>query len=288
MSVPSKSGRLPAPFRRLAEGALGPLAAARPLPRRAGAARVWRLRARDGAEAVLKAPPPGRAFAQERHALSAWAPSVPGAPRLVACREAEPRALLLELRPGRPVADLAGDGHEIHHRAAGAALARLHALPHRDDDPLPLARAWPRRAEGWARRAAGRLPAGEVEALLRSAGADLAGAVRVPCHRDVDPDNWLWDEAAGLSPIDFEHARADLWLVDVAKLWTGPWARRPGLEPAFWRGYGREPTERERAWLRAAASLHALATLVRAAEGGDERLAAVGRAARARVLEPDR
>jgi len=116
--------------------------------------------------------------------------------------------------------------------AAGAWLQRLHRLPPVDDDPLPLEEAVRARLEGWSRRAAGRLAPETLRwASARVGDADLAGVRRVPCHRDIVPRNWLWDDTTGLCVIDFEHAQPDVWWVDVHRLADEPWGAEHGDAP---------------------------------------------------------
>ena len=64
----------------------------------------------------------------------------------------------------------------------------------------------------------------------------------MPCHRDYLPSNWLADdEGSWVGVIDFEHARPDHPLADVARLAAYVWPDRPDLEEAFRRGYGPLP-----------------------------------------------
>ena len=96
---------------------------------------------------------------------------------------------------------------------------------------------------------------------MRVGVAELAGVRRVPCHRDFGPRNWLWDDAAGLSVIDFEHAQPGIWWVDVNRLIDESWHADPGLEDAFWLGYGRRPDAHERRLGDALRLLYAVGTV---------------------------
>ena len=238
------------------------------------------LVADDGRRAVLKAHRQPRKYRQERAALEAWAPSLPAAPTLLAVREGPPSALLMSACPGervdareRPRASLLRA-----HEAAGDWLRRLHGLPFEDDDTVPLAEAVQVRLEAWSRRADGRLPSETLRWVATRVGeAELAGARRVPCHRDFGPRNWLWDEAAGLSVIDFEHAQPDVWWVDVNRLVDEAWHGDAGLEHAFWFGYGRRPGADERRLGDALRLLYAVGTVAWGAEHGDAPFEAQGR-----------
>ena len=250
---------------------------------------VARLIAPDGRAAYLKAHRQPRKLRQERAALERWAPALPGTPRLLTARDEEPAALLLSARSGVRVDAATWDAETARaiQRAAGAWLRRLHGLPHVDDDPLTPAAALQRRHDAWAQRAAGHLPAATLAWVAEQLqGADLGTLRRVPCHRDFGPRNWLWDEHDGLSVIDFEHARPDLWWVDVQRLVDEAWLADPGLEGAFWRGYGRQPTADERALGQALSALYAVGTVVWAVEHGDDAFEALGRSVLRRLRAP--
>ncbi len=254
-----------------------------------GESAVARLDAGDGRRAYLKAHRQARKHRQERVALETWAPSLPATPALLAAREGSPSALLMGARPGvrvdaqeRPRATLLRA-----HEAAGAWLRRLHGLPFVDDDPLRLEEAVAARLDGWSRRASGRLaPATLSWVSARVHEADLTGVRRVPCHRDFGPRNWLWDDAAGLSVIDFEHARPDVWWVDVHRLVDDAWRTDPGLEGAFWLGYGRRPGPDERRLGDVLRLLYAVGTVAWGAEHGDAPFEAQGRAVLRRLGAP--
>lgn len=229
--------------------------------------------------AFLKVHRQARKYRQEVHALRRWAPLAGSAPRLLAARGAAPQALLLSARPGRGVDQLAPDDPRLvrAHAAAGAWLRRLHDLPFVDDDPVPLADALRMRLASWAQRQ----PDAFAPATLARLGglldaADWSGAPRRPCHGDFSPRNWLWDDAVGLSVIDFEHAKPDAWVVDVHGLIDGPWRARPDLEAAFWDGYGGLPTQADAARITAVRALYAVGTVAWGRAHGDGAFAAAG------------
>src|SRR5690606_14148538 len=133
-------------------------------------------------------------------------------PRLIADAPAL-ATLILERLPGVSIEE---PSPAVHH-AAGRFLAALHQLEISDDDPLLLAEALIRRTESWRRRAALEPAQARVVDEHGPRRELFAGVRRVPCHRDFTPGNWLWDGET-LAVIDFEHARPDLALVDLAKL----------------------------------------------------------------------
>ena len=98
----------------------------------------------------------------------------------------------------------------------------------------------------------------------------------MPCHADFRPRNRLWCDAAGLSVVDFEHARADLWAFDLHVLAARPWQGRPDLAAAFWDGYGRVPDDRDAALIAATTALYALGTIVWARSQADAETEAHG------------
>lgn len=255
------------------------------------ASSVARLRAADGRTAYLKRHAQARKHRQERSALERWAVALPGTPRLLATTDEPAPALLLAAVPGALVEDLTldrGDEVTVQH-AAGVWLARLHALPLEDDDPMPMGAALEARLTSWTNRAAGAV-APETASWVAdrlAATEGLAGA-RVPCHRDFGPRNWLWDATAGLGVIDFEHARPDARWVDVLRLIDGPWLGRADLEGAFWAGYGRRPGPRDREAVDALRALHAIGAVAWGTRHGDPAFAEGGRAVLRRLGAPAR
>lgn len=258
-----------------------PLVAARP-PRRSPGADLWVLDAGGAPAAVLKCHRHGRGFVQERCALERWAPSLRRTPRLLAVRDESPRALLLAYLAGQPVSDATlspGRGADLHRRA-GRLLRTLHTLPQPlEPDPVPLGDALEARTRAWCERARPRIPASTLDWVLGAVlDAPRDDLVRVPCHRDFGEHNWLYDPGHdALALIDFEHARPDLWLVDLLELGLGAWPDRPGLEEAFWQGYGRRPDAAETRLLGALERLHAVAGLDWALRHGDRDRARIGR-----------
>jgi hypothetical protein len=205
-----------------------------------------------------------RGFEQERRAL-AWCSGELGGARVPRVIAAAPQlaTLILERLPGATPPE---DAPAVHH-AAGHFLAALHRIELADDDPLPLGEALIRRTESWRRRAALDPKQARIVDHHGPRPELFAGARRVPCHRDFAPRNWLWDGET-LAVIDFEHARPDLALVDLAKLCVGPWLWRPDCATAFFLGHGRVPDEQELAQLRAVVVLHGLASLAWGQERG--------------------
>ncbi len=264
---------------------------------------VLELGLADGGRAVLKLHGAAGKHRREVSAYRAWGPPLaPELPRLLAVRDAPPRAIVLEALPGRAASDVAalhGGASDAHapsvHAAAGRWLARLHRLPPdaAGIDPLPLEGAYRRRADAAVRRASAALDPvtrRAVEALLAATVPMLAGRPRVPCHRDFTPRNWLVEGGRWIAALDLEHARVDLAEADLTRLASGAWTARPGLRAAFVAGYRAAggPADPDAPWLPGLRALDAVATIGWAARHDDASLASEGRAALATVLDEAR
>jgi len=273
-----------------------------------GESAVWRVAGPAGVVA-LKGHRQRRKFAQELTAYREWLPllepadagaagTLPtgeagapevrrafppgiGTPRLLAHRDEHPRGVVLTWERGALVADLEPSGpaaHDLRARA-GAFLRALHDLPFADPDPVPLDEAYARRLAAWSERARGVVPdavVADVGAALTEALPALATLSRVRCHRDYTPRNWLAREGGELVVLDFEHARPDLGVADLERLWVGEWRREPALREAFLAGYGRDLTADEEETLRRVAALGGLTTVVWAREHADAAFEAHG------------
>jgi hypothetical protein len=123
-------------------------------------------------------------------------------------------------------------------------------------------------------------------ALARAEVETLSGLPcpgQVPCHRDYTPRNWLVKDGVQYV-IDFEHARLDVWLADLARLHLGIWPDRPDLKEAFLVGYGRQLSDTDHAILQGVAALTATWLVVKAREIRQPALEDAFRAALQRLL----
>jgi len=191
-----------------------------------------------------------RAAEQERRALRDWAPrlSLLRTPRMLAPQpEDDPLVIRTDWLDGDRLDTRDWRGEPSLARRLGEGLAELHALPFVDDDLLPLGEALRRRLDGWLARGADAL-VDQGDALRRVVAGALDGARRVPCHRDVGPENVLLGERLGL--IDWEHARPDHPWTDALRTWEGLSPRDDPWLAALAEGMGRDPGE-EWATLRA-------------------------------------
>ena len=251
---------------------------------------VWEFQTTAGATLYLKQHRQIRKFRQEHHAYTAWVPALPSVtPILVGAHLAAPHALLITAVPGTLAENtLLSPAHELElHRQAGRFLRALHDLPHEDIDPVSLVDAFAQRMAAWLPRVRGLVEEGDIDwviSRMQEILPLLGSYSRVPCHRDYTPRNWLVHQAElQLYVIDFEHARPDLALLDMERLWAGTWPGRPDLKAAFFDGYGRNLTSDEEALLERCAALGALTTIGWAHEHGDVPFEQYGRDLLARL-----
>jgi aminoglycoside phosphotransferase len=252
-----------------------------------GEARVWALR-RDGVLlAWLKRHRGKERAARERHAYEAWVPAIgSGTAAFLGVCPKSPLWMMTEAAPGVRAdrARLTPAARAATYRAIGTFLARLHALPHDDVDPVPLAATIHARAASWSARADGVVD----DDLREAADALLAEPIprlkRVPCHRDLGLHNVIVDadgDHAAITVIDFGQSQPDVWLADLVKLFQRADEVLPADHRAFFEGYGRRLTSEEARMLARLRALHGLATWVWGADHGDAAGVRVGR----RVLE---
>jgi Ser/Thr protein kinase RdoA (MazF antagonist) len=194
--------------------------------------------------------------------VSAYRQSVPAlsghAPRLHAADDLR-SAIIVSAIPGEPVRWPATDHCALSDtdRLAEQALQREAGVLRRFHDaqpPLPWDHLGAAKIAGFnglmpmASELLGKrdlaLSRAEVETLR---GLPCSG--QVPCHRDYTPRNWLVKDGVQ-SVIDFEHARLDVWLADLARLHLGIWPDRPDLKEAFLVGYGRQLSDTDHAILQ--------------------------------------
>ncbi|MCA9837815.1 MAG: aminoglycoside phosphotransferase family protein [Trueperaceae bacterium] len=235
---------------------------------------VWKLKVEQGSAVYLKAHKQARKFEQELFAYQSWINFKDLAPQVLAIKRAGQRALLLAEVKGEVL-----EGLELSeklwlevYRQAGSFLAQFHALPYQDTD-ISLKDAFQQRLQAWRQRGRGIVPEtdfGLLQAALEKVSSPLKNLRRVPCHRDFSPRNWLWDGST-LRFIDFEHARADLFLSDLVRLASYYFPRNSSFETAFWQGYGRQLTADEQNLLQYCCLQEAITTIIWAEEHQDSR-----------------
>ncbi len=200
-----------------------------------------------------------RKYLQEKQAYLLWS-SLVRTPRLLDYSDDTMTLLLTEAR------GQSGSRHPLPldaHRAAGRWLRRLHSIEADDQDDVPWLEALRRRVEALQVRASPIVDA-STTALTLQPVFDLlrtsAPMCRVPCHRDYEPRNWVYD-GTDITVLDFEHARLDAAPWDLTRLGNVSWATNPASRSAFAEGYG--PTDgRFWDWVDALTWMDGLSTLV--------------------------
>lgn len=243
-----------------------------------GHATIVRQYATSAGPIFVKSHRRNRKYIQEKQAYLHWSPYL-CTPRLLDFDNGG-RALMLGAVRGR-----SGDRHPLPaeaYRAAGRWLRTLHSIESDDTDPVPWNEALAERLSALEVRAAPHLEASEVAAILDPVKGQLTSSPtirRVPCHRDFDPRNWMYDGQT-LNVLDFEHARLDAAPWDITRLAGLWWPGEPQLRTAFAEGYG--PVDDQFwPWVEALTAMDGLATLVWGLSHGDSGFIARGR----RVLD---
>jgi Ser/Thr protein kinase RdoA (MazF antagonist) len=215
-------------------------------------------------------------YEAEVAAYHQWVPALSGHAPVLFAADALRSIIVVSAIPGEPVPWPAADlcavadtdrlSEQAMHREAGVLLRRFHDAQRplsRDDwgaaKIAEFDRLMPMASQLLSRRDVA-LARGEVETL---SGLPCPG--QVPCHRDYTPRNWLVNDGVQYV-IDFEHARLDVWLADLARLHLGIWPDRPDLKQAFLIGYGRQLSDTDHAILQGVAALTATWLVVKARE----------------------
>lgn len=195
----------------------------------------------------------------EVHAYEQWAAAFGDfAPRLLAVREDEPRAIVVSSLPGTCLEDV--ELTELQEQAvwrdAGRAVSRLHSLAvgdyfgpcRRDGSPAGETVTDARQfvsthlqCAAERGRQMGYLSEQELDVVHSAMGLVPAfrGEVPVPCHRDYCPANWLvGEDGVWTGAIDFEFSQWDVRATDFTRYPAWDWVDRPGLVAAFFDGYG--------------------------------------------------
>jgi aminoglycoside phosphotransferase (APT) family kinase protein len=253
--------------------------------------RLRRFRASSSAEDfVVKSYERRGDWAHEVHAYEEWTPKLgKHAPRMLAARDDAPLAILTTWLPGRDAeaASLSAEQERDMWRAAGHALAMLHALPPADffgpcdRDGTPITGVPTQDApsyvtgefEDWIERGErARCINADERAYVRSIGdlvSAFAGERPTPCHRDWYPGNWIVnDEGGWVGAVDWEFAYPDVRAADVSRYPSWELVHRPDLIEALDEGYSAiltpvDPTQRH-----VARTLYALTAIVWGRETG--------------------
>jgi hypothetical protein len=258
---------------------------------------VLRLRDRRGTTWFLKQHRDRDRYLTEVTAYREWLKALSDrAPRLRAADDGL-QVIIISAVPGDPVpwpARAAAEDASAEQaaeagvqREAGAVLRRVHeALPAAPWTDFGAAKL--EEFDQLSSQTAGLLTARELAAARSEVRAlqALGSQVRVCCHRDYTPRNWLIG-AGRLYVVDFEWSRPDVWISDLARLHLGIWENRPDLRDAFLRGYGRQLGENDHALLQGCSVLTAVWMLIKARESRQLSFQEGSRAALLRLLPHD-
>src|SRR5262249_26962405 len=130
------------------------------------------------------------------------------------------QALVLSALTEDPQADWR---HPTVQRDAGALLRRLHDAEEIDrwDDIAARKLA---QLDQWQTRASGLLSTRELDFVRAELETleSLPEPMRVPCHLDYTPRNWLIADGR-VAIVDFEEAAPEVWVNDLAHLYFRWW-----------------------------------------------------------------
>lgn len=210
-----------------------------------------------------------RELRAHREWLAPWT-AMDRAPRL-AFADGDAKVLVTHYVPGSLVQGHPAADQPETYQQAGDLLRRLHEQssvvdPDHEAEENAKSLAWLAKPHRIAAR---------VEAAIRAeiGSWPTPPAVLVPTHGDWQPRNWLVHDGT-VSVIDFGRADLRPALTDFVRLAAQDFARDPGLEEAFLRGYGDDPRE-PGAWHRARWR-EAIGTAIWAYHVGDEDFEAHG------------
>ena len=161
---------------------------------------------------------------------------------------------------------------------AGRFLRSLHQLSIEETDSVPLSEAIVMRLESWIQAGDDNLSHEEIACARQRVGDGslFREQLRVPCHNDFQPRNWLWDgDRIGI--IDFEHAHANHPAFDWIRMETGIWKQQPRLRRRFIEGYQGEPAWAVDEVINAIGAVHAVGCIVWGNRHGDVSFTTQGR-----------
>lgn len=206
--------------------------------------RVLHVRAQDQDFVVKAAPPSNHHIGREITAHETYTGSLVRAARtgrLVAASRAA-NVLITTYLPGTLVQGSEEEWSKDMYAQAGSALRMLHTQHAGVDDGYEM-RMTQKAIDLLDRRH--RIDPTAVSAARRIlASYRPAPTVVVPTHGDWQPRNWLHEES-WLRVIDFGRFDFRPAATDLCRLATQQWTERPGLEEAFFDGYGPDPRNDE-------------------------------------------
>ena len=253
---------------------------------------VWKLTDTAGVVHFLKQHESRKLFGREDRAYERWAPHLRSVtrthiPTVVARSEPLGALIVTSLPDATPVLELDdAQARADAYRRAGRLLRALHDLPLIEDAPDPVEHM---RGviDSYVRGHASAFDSATIERILAELdeGRPFEGVSFVCAHRDYSPRNWILAQDGTLGVFDWERAQGDIWLADITRMEFDVWHADPSLRDAFFAGYGRGLTDRDRAQLRLAVLIHAVASAGWAAERQDLHFEGLGRRVVERLLD---
>lgn len=241
---------------------------------------VWKIETQK-ANYYLKTHKQKSKFKQEVNAYENWAKQIPDQCPQFITKEESLNAILLSSLEAEPLEqqNLSAKQEQVVYEQAGQFLRTWHDLKYIDND-IDLTDAMQQRLTKWTQRATN-LVEDKGITWVKDQTLELIHHLkdyqRVPCHRDYSARNWLLDKNHRLWVIDFEHSRADFFLVDFERQYSSIWLTRPDIKEAFLAGYGKKISELEWQLLKRLSGFSALSTIVWAREHKDRAFEAYGR-----------
>ncbi len=240
---------------------------------------VWKITTQQ-TNYYLKAHKQKNKFKQESYAYENWAKQISEQCSQLIAKQENLNSILLTSIEAEPLEQqsLSAKQEQAAYEQAGRMLRTWHDLNYADND-IDLAEAMRQRLKQWTQRAkdiVGKQEISWVKDQTLELINHLKDYQRVPCHRDYSARNWLLDKDGKLWLIDFEHARADFFLVDFERQYNSIWLTRPDIKEAFLAGYGKKINELEWELLKRLSSFTALSTIVWAREHNDKAFEAFG------------
>lgn len=189
-----------------------------------------------GGSFIVKASTTSHHIRREVAALRHGLLGLQGRVSLLRYASVEAGILVTEFLPGASVEGSPAEHDPETYRQAGVLLARLHR-PAGTSADYPKKLAY--QTQLLVRSARGLLPDQTLALAVRELAGLRPGPVQlVTTHGDYQPRNWLHDQGQ-VKVIDFGRADDRPWMHDLVRLTHQQFLEQPGLEQAFYTGFGR-------------------------------------------------
>ncbi|TNB70129.1 aminoglycoside phosphotransferase family protein [Arthrobacter sp. BB-1] len=195
-----------------------------------------------GGSFIVKASTTSHHIRREVAALRHGLPGLQGKASLLRYASVAAGILVTEFLPGASVEGSAAEHDPETYRQAGDLLARLHRPAGTSSH---YAKKLAHQTQLLIRSARGLVDEDTLTLAVQGlAGLRLGPVQLVTTHGDYQPRNWLHDEGQ-IKVIDFGRADHRPWMHDLVRLTSQQFLEQPGLEEAFYSGFGRRIQEFE-------------------------------------------